>query len=161
MNAAERQEKIERYGQGFGLLVQALREVPKEAMKFKPSAKDWSVHEIIIHLADSESNAALRARLLAAEPGRSLMAYDQDAWAEKLGYHDQDPEDALQVTRFARQTTYRWLKTLPEAVFAHTAHHPEYAEPYSFDQWLDIYSAHIPGHVEQIRSNLALWRETR
>ncbi|WP_345319967.1 hypothetical protein [Candidatus Villigracilis proximus] len=35
------------------------------------------VHEIIIHIADSETNAAARARKLIVEPGGMLMGYDQ------------------------------------------------------------------------------------
>jgi hypothetical protein len=62
MNKQERDEKIELYGRGHDLLTAALAEVPREAWLFKPEPQEWSVHEVIIHLADSESNAALRAR---------------------------------------------------------------------------------------------------
>ena len=73
MNTQERNEKIELYGRGFDLLKAALAEVPVEAMKWKPEPKEWSVHEIIIHIADSETNSALRARKLIVEPGGTLM----------------------------------------------------------------------------------------
>ena len=161
MNREEINEKIELYGRGFDLLTAALAEVPKEAWKFKPEPKEWSVHEIIIHLADSESNAALRARKLAVEPGGTLMGYDQDVWANELDYHDQNHEDALQFVKYARLTTYNWIKTLPDDVFTHTVKHPEYEEPYTFEMWLEIYSSHIPGHIEQIKNNVKLWREQK
>ena len=105
MNKQERNEKIELYGRGYDLLKAALAEVPQEAMKFKPEPTEWSVYEIIIHIADSESNAALRARKLIVEPGGTLMGYDQDAWANTLHYHDHNLEDALEITRLARKTT--------------------------------------------------------
>ena len=159
MTPKERLEKIDLYGQGFDLLTATLTGVPKEAWQFKPKPGEWSVHEIIIHIADSEANSALRARMLAAEPGGTIMGYDQDVWAEKLNYHEHDAEDALQVTKFARLTTYKWLKTLPDEIFSHAVRHPEYEEPYTFDMWLDIYSAHIPGHIDQIKNNLKLWKE--
>lgn len=158
MDKDERNQKIELYGQGFEMLLAALKEIPLEAWKFKPEPGEWSVHEVIIHLADSETNAALRARKLAVEPGGLLMGYDQDQWAVVLNYHDQNTDDALQVTKFARLTTYNWLKTLPDEIFTHTVRHPEYDEPYTFEKWIDIYSAHIPGHIEQIRNNYALWK---
>ena len=106
MDKNEREEKIELYGRGYDLLKAALAEVPQDAMKFKPEPTEWSVHEIIIHIADSESNAALRARKLIVEPGSVLMAYDQDAWANNLQYHEHNLDDALEVTRLARKTTY-------------------------------------------------------
>ena len=161
MNREDINEKIELYGRGFDLLTAALAEAPKEAWQFKPEPQEWSVHEIIIHLADSESNAALRARKLAVEPGGTLMGYDQDVWANELNYHDQNYEDALQFVKYARLTTYNWIKTLPDEVFTHTVVHPEYEEPYTFEMWLEIYSSHIPGHIEQIKNNVKLWRDQK
>lgn len=159
MNTDERNEKIELYGRGYDLLKAALAEVPQEAMKFKPTPADWSVHEIIIHIADSESNAALRARKLIAEPGSVLMGYDQDVWTNILNYHEHNLEDALEVTRLARKTTYELLKRQPDEVFSYAVVHPEYEAPYTFEKWIELYSAHIPGHIEQIRNNVKIWRE--
>ena len=159
MDKKERDEKIELYGRGHAMLVETLKEIPQEMWTFKPEPKEWSVHEIIIHIADSESNAALRARKLIVEPGGVLMGYDQDVWANELNYHDHSVEDALETTRLVRKTTYELLKRQPDEVFSHSVRHPEYEEPYTFEKWIDIYSGHIPGHIEQIKNNLKLWQE--
>lgn len=159
MNQAERNKKIELYGKGFDLLLEMLKDIPREVWKFKPEPKEWSVYEVLIHLADSESNAALRARKLIAEPGGTLMGYDQDKWAVELDYHDQSYEDALNIVRLVRKTTYELLKKQPDEVFEHSVKHPEYDEPYTFEKWLSIYSEHIPGHIEQIRNNYKIWRD--
>lgn len=159
MNAQERDQKIELYGQGYDLLMEALRDIPREMWTFKPKPTEWSVHEVLVHLSDSESNAALRARKLIVEPGGTLMGYDQDKWTRELDYHDQSYEDALEILRLVRKTTYALLKKLPEDVFEHWVKHPEYDEPYTFEQWINIYSAHIPGHIEQIRNNYKIWRD--
>jgi len=161
MDATERNEKIELYGKGFGMLVEILKDIPREIWQFKPAPTEWSIHEVIIHLADSESNSALRARMLIVEPGGTLMGYDQAKWATELNYHDQDIEDALEVTRLARKTTYELLKRQPDEVFTHSVRHPEYEEPYTFEDWLNIYSAHIPGHIEQIMNNYKIWKDTQ
>ena len=159
MNLDERNKKIELYGNGFDMLVEVLKDVPREIWQFKPTPTEWSVHEIIVHLADSETNAALRARKLIVEPGGTVMGYDQDQWANALDYHEHDLEDALEALRLARKTTYKLLKKQPDEVFEHIVWHPEYKEPYTFDNWLNIYSAHIPGHIEQIINNYKLWRD--
>ena len=159
MDQQERSEKIELYGRGYDMLMETLKDIPREMWTFKPEPKDWSVHEVLVHLADSESNAALRARKLIVEPGGTLMGYDQDKWAVELDYHDQSHEDALETVRLVRKTTYTLLKKQPEDVFEHSVKHPEYEEPYTFEQWLNIYSAHIPGHIEQIRNNYRIWRD--
>jgi hypothetical protein len=161
MDTKERNEKIELYGRGYDLLKATLAEVPQEAVKFKPAPAEWSVYEIIIHIADSESNAALRARKLIAEPGSTLMGYDQDVWANTLHYHEHNFEDALEATRLARKTTYELLKRQSDEVFKNSVKHPEYDEPYTFEKWIDIYSAHIPGHIEQIKNNVKLWKERK
>jgi hypothetical protein len=161
MNTTERNEKIELYGSGFHMLVEVLKEIPREMWQFKPAPTEWSIHEVILHLADSESNAALRARMLIVEPGGTLMAYDQDKWVTDLNYHEQDLQDALDVVRLARKTTYELLKKQPEEVFDRIVMHPEYKEPYTFDNWLNIYSAHIPGHIEQIMNNYKIWKDTQ
>ena len=119
MTPDERSEKIEEYGRGFKLFAAALAEIPRQAWEFKPAPNEWSVHEVIIHMADSESMGAMRARKLIAEPGSTLMPYDDAGWAVNLNYAKQNLEDALQTFRLARQTTYNVLKMVPARVFEH------------------------------------------
>ena len=159
MKPEERKEKIERYGQGYAMLKAALKKIPRKAWKFKPAPTEWSIHEVIVHMADSETNAALRARLLAVEPGKPVMAYDQDKWANSLNYHEQDVDDALKMIKFARKTTYDLLGLLPDSAFENTVVHPEFDKPYTFEMWLSIYSEHIPGHIEQIKNNYKLCKK--
>lgn len=155
MDKVERNRKIEEYGRGYELLTAVLAGIPPEAWDFKPSPEDWSVHEIVVHLGDSESMAALRARKLIVEPGSRLMGYEEPKWAAALDYQHQDVECSLDIIRLARQTTYNLLKSLPDEVFAHTVVHPDYDEPYTFERWLNIYSHHIPDHIEQIKKTVA------
>lgn len=159
MNRKEREEKIELYGRGHALLTEALAGVPLQAWNHRPAPDSWSVHEIIVHIGDSESMAALRLRKLIVEPGSTLMGYEEAKWADALDYRSQDPRDSLEIIRLARLTSYRLLKSLPEPVFSHAVTHPEYSEPYTFEQWLNIYSRHIPDHIGQIREVHRAWLE--
>lgn len=158
MDTAKRQELIEIYGRGVADLKTTLEEIPQEMWQFKPEPTEWSVHEIIIHLADSETNSFLRARRLAVEPGKPIMGYDQDVWANELDYHNQSWEDALSVLTGVRKMTYEFIKTLDEAIWENTVVHPEYDEPYTFKQWLQIYAGHIPAHIAQIKNNYQVWK---
>ena len=149
---------IEEYGRGFDLLTIALAKVPREAWSFRPLPKEWSVHEIIVHMADSESMSALRARKLIAEPGSMLMGYEEANWADALGYKEQSVEDALEIIKLARKSTYELLKRQPDEVFEHSVIHPEYPdEPYTFEQWLNIYAQHIPDHINQLQRAYQTW----
>ncbi|HEY5984032.1 MAG TPA: DinB family protein [Anaerolineales bacterium] len=158
MNAEERSKKIDEYGEGYDLLATALKEIPVEAWDFKASEDEWSVHEVIVHMGDSESMAALRVRKLIVEPGTSLMGYEESKWAGALNYQAQSVDDSLQIIRLARATTYRLLKSLAASVFEHAVIHPEYTEPYTFDKWLTIYANHIPDHIQQIKRAHEAWK---
>ncbi|MBN2500215.1 MAG: DinB family protein [Anaerolineales bacterium] len=157
MDKAERLALIEEYGQGYAKLVTCLEEIPQKMWQYKPAPIEWSVHEIIIHLADSETNSYLRARRLVAEPGQPLMAYDQDVWANKLDYHAQSWQDGLAVLEGVRKMTYDFIRMLPDEVWENTVVHAENDRPYSFTMWLEIYAAHIPLHIQQIQDNHAHW----
>ncbi len=157
MTAEERRKRIKEYGQGPALLARALRRFPRKMWKFKPAPNRWSIHEILVHLADSETNAYLRARRFLAEPGQNVLAYDQDVWAQKLDYHRQDTRDALALVRLVRKLTYALLRRAPDAAWEARCTHPEHPD-YSFERWLEIYSGHIPGHIRQMEKNFAAWK---
>jgi hypothetical protein len=159
MEKAERDSLIESYRTAYDEFVIALSAIPKEAWLFKPAPKEWSVHQVIVHLADSETNSYLRARRFLAEPGQPLMAYDQDVWADNLDYHNQSTDDALQVTKWVRKMTYDLIKDLPDKVWSNTVIHPQYDEPYGFERWLKIYANHPREHAGQIRDNHAAWKK--
>ena len=158
MDAIERKELIALYGRGYDDLIECLDGIPKEIWQFKPEPSEWSVHEIIVHLADSETNSALRARLLMTEPGKTLMAYDQDLWVGALDYHSQSWQDALEGLKWARKTTFALLQTVDDNLWENSGVHPEFDEPYTFELWLKIYSAHIPAHIDQIQQNYKIWK---
>jgi len=161
MDKAEREALIEKYRTAFDEFVVALNKIPKEAWLFMPAPNEWSVHQVIVHLADSETNSYLRARRLVAEPGQPLMGYNQDVWADQLDYHKTSFEDALETARLVRKLTYDLLKRLPDDVWGNTAVHPEYSAPYTFEKWLRIYADHPREHARQITENYRLWKEQK
>lgn len=105
----ERKALIEKFAQGHRDLVEALADIPAEAMHWKPAPGKWSIHQIVVHLVDSEANGYVRCRALIAEPGKTVMAYDQDHWANDLEYEVQDLEESLELFRLLRSSTLRHL----------------------------------------------------
>lgn len=160
MTHDERRRKIESYGRAYDQLAAALKEFPREMWQFKPAPDRWSVHEIIVHLADSEASSYLRCRFFIAEPGKPVMPYDQDVWTQKLDYHAQSTEDALQLFRWLRKMSYDLIKNLPESAWSSHLQHPEHAD-YTFDRWLDIYERHTGSHINQMRKNLEAWKSRK
>ncbi len=156
MNTPDRNQKIEAYGSAYDLLVTALKRFPQEMWHFKPATDQWSIHEIIIHITDSEANSYVRCRRFIAEPGEALMAYDENKWARDLDYDGQDTAEALELFRWLRQNSYRLIKTLFESVWGHQAYHPE-SGIMSMEDWLDTYTRHVPDHIEQMERVHAAW----
>src|SRR5204863_8676636 len=105
LTAAERASMIERYARGPALLAAALAKVPRDALQWKPGPKRWSAHEIIVHCADSETNAHMRLRYLLAEPDPLTVGYDQDRWAKRFDYHAYPLDAALANVPTVRANT--------------------------------------------------------
>lgn len=160
MNQAERLEKIEIYGRGIVELENALKEFPREMWQYKPSPTEWSIHEQIIHIADSETNAFIRFRRAIAEPGSGVYGYDQDQWANVFDYHQRSIDSALNVTRWVRQSTYELLKATPESAFSHTVNHSANGIM-TLDEVLTVYAEHIPGHIQQMCDVFEAWKKTQ
>jgi len=152
----EREALIEQYARGPERIREALARVPKAALSWRPEAGKWSVHEVVVHCADSESNAALRIRTLIAEKEPLIVGYDQDAWARVFDYQAQPLEESLAATSAARGRTVPLLRRLTDAQWRKEGRHTESGR-YTAEDWLRIYAAHLEGHARQIERNVEAW----
>lgn len=156
MTRDERRQMVESFGRSPALLAAVLRQLPKKMWLYKPSPERWSIHEIIVHLADSEASSYVRCRHLIAEPGRAIPEFDPARWAGTLGYFHQSTRESIEVVRRLRKMTYNLLVTLPEPVWLHTLQHPQEGE-ISLEQWIERQERHIPHHIEQMKGNYDVW----
>jgi DinB family protein len=159
-SVAERSERIERYAKGPELLRAALARVPEEARKWKPAPDKWSVHEIVCHCADSETNAASRIRFVLAEKQPTVSGYDQDEWAREFDYHSLPLETALRSVDATRAHTAELIRRLPAEAWGREGRHTESGR-YTAEDWLQVYSEHLEKHSGQIDRTLAAWRAQR
>lgn len=116
---------MESYGRAYEKIMACLQEIPREMWQWQPPYNKWTIHENLVHLADSETNSYLRCRRFIAEPGSTVMAYDQDQWAKALDYHQQSPEDALDLFCLLRKMSYELMKKLPLESWYNTIEYPE------------------------------------
>lgn len=158
MPQTPRIQKIESYGSAHAQLITALQEFPQVMWQFRPAAERWTIHEIILHIADSEANSYIRCRRFLAEPGSTVLGYDESRWAQELHYHDQSTADALELFKWLRHQSYMLIRRLPEAVWANTVYHTENGVM-TLDEWLDTYERHIPDHVRQMQAVYADWQQ--
>lgn len=157
---ASREQLIDNYGKAYEQIVDAIKDFPKEMWHHKPSEEKWSIHEILIHLADSEVNSYARCRMMLAEPGSQVIAYDQDAWTRQLNYHNQSTNDALELFKWLRKMNYDLIRSLPDDKWGSYVMHSEIGK-FTLDKWLSIYEPHIPGHIEQMRKVFEDWKSKK
>ncbi len=156
MTRDERRLLLESFGRGPALLCAALRPLPKKMWLFQPSAGRWSIHEIILHLADHEVNSCFSFRRLIAEPHREFAEFDAAQWAGSLGYFHQSTREAIEIIRRLRKMTYQLAVALPATVWARTVVHAQQGE-ITLEDWLQEQERHIPAYIDQIQQNYSLW----
>jgi len=160
MTPQERKSKIRSYGKAYAELKQALRKFPKRMWKYKPGPDRWSIHEIIIHMADSEANSFVRCRRFVAEPGKPVLGYDENGWSRVLDYHKRNTETALELFKQLRKSSFELIKTLPDSVWTNTVEHSERGTM-NFEQWLETYEKHTHSHINQMTKNYETWKASR
>ena len=160
LSPAERNALIARYAEGPTRLKAALSTVPPEALQWRPKPGEWSAHEVVVHCADSETNAAARIRYLAAESDPLILGYDEAGWARRFDYHQHPLEPALALVEAVRANTAALIRRLPEDAWQKVGRHTE-SGTYAAEDWLKIYAEHLEIHARQIEANVAAWRAAK
>src|ERR1700678_2224328 len=150
---------LESFGFGPNLLQAALRQFPKKMWCYQTSADRWSIHDIVIHLADSEASTYVRCRRIIAEPGSAILKFDGERWAKSLGYFNQSAREALDIIFHLRKATYKLLCAIPDHVWENKVSHHRVGE-ITLKKWMMIQERHIPHHIDQMRANYTAWAKT-
>jgi DinB superfamily len=157
MTNEERAKLIDQYADGPRRLRAAWDAVPAGARQWRPKAGEWSAHEVVVHCADSETQAAARIRLLAMEPDPVIQGYDEAAWARELDYHAHPVDVSLATVDAVRADTTALLRRLPASAWAKVGRHTQMGR-YSAESWLTVYAQHLEDHARQVEANVAAWR---
>ncbi|MBI4472780.1 MAG: DinB family protein [Acidobacteria bacterium] len=158
MGPEERAVLIEKYKEGYKQVIDALKGVSVEELDFRRAPGKWTAREIVHHLADSESQSAIRLRRLLAEHQHYIQGYDQDEFTKRLHYSKRPIEPALAAFEAARATTAQLFEFMTEEDWKRTGEHSD-SGPYSVETWLGIYAVHAHNHADQIRQNRSAFKE--
>ena len=109
----------------------------------------WSIRQVLRHLADSEIVWGWRLRLVLAHDAPVLTGYDQDAWADRLGYAESDPVESLEEFAVLRRGTLRLLdRATPEDLERYGVHAERGRE--SVEHMIRLYAGHDRLHLRQV-----------
>jgi uncharacterized damage-inducible protein DinB len=109
----------------------------------------WSIGHVLQHLADSELVWGWRLRMVLAHERPVISGYDQDLWADRLGYEQADPQESLQAFAVLRNANLRLLRRATAADLKRAGIHEERGEE-SLEHMLRLYAGHDLLHLNQI-----------
>lgn len=127
----------------------ALTGLDNVQIHFSPAEGEWSINEIIVHLADAEVFYYERMRKTIAEDSPSISSFDENAFASRLSYSTQSFGLGLALFAALRNSSAALLAMLPPEAWERACDHPERGVMTLYD----IFTAslgHGNAHLEQI-----------
>jgi hypothetical protein len=109
---------------------------------------EWTVRQIVHHVADAHLNGYIRMKLVLTETRPILKPYDQEVWAE-LSDMKADLHSSLQILAGLHVRWASLLEGLPEESWSRKGVHLENGLV-SLDDLLVTYAHHGETHIQQI-----------
>jgi hypothetical protein len=131
-------------------LVQGLSE---DALRWRPSPREWSIKEICCHLRDSFEIDGERIRRMLSEEDPFLPGYDQEVLARERDYQSESMPLVLTALRAFSGGLAYLLENLDEGEWQRSGRHEERG-PISIAQYAQLVADHAGVHLEQIKALL-------
>jgi hypothetical protein len=129
-------------------LERLIKGVSTAKLRKRPAPDKWSVSEILAHLADAETVASFRMRLILGAPGTPIAAFDQDAWVTSGHYDKRDPRKSLELFRALREANLALLKSLTPEQWKDYGMHVERGQE-TIEHIVRMFAGHDINHLQQ------------
>ncbi len=146
---------IEIYMAGGGQLRDAYSGLTNTQLMAVPIAGTWSLHQIAIHMMDSDLIASDRMKRIACMDRPLLIGYDETAFSKLPGIEDIDAFEAIDLFDRNRLLTARILRKLPDSVFQRFGIHNE-AGKVTLEYMVKNYIDHLNGHLQWVHKKRAM-----
>jgi hypothetical protein len=123
-------------------------------LRWTPKAGQWSIAEIVLHLADVEIVFAYRVRMILSSPGTPIQAFDQAAFVHAQHAQDRDPFESLTLMTALRASMVTLLRGLTNEEFDRYGMHAERGKE-SVRHMVRMLAGHDRNHLAQIERLLA------
>ncbi len=107
----ELKDLLESYRRGPALVTEAIRGIEGGALNARRPGSDWSIRDLLMHLADAELVRGYRIRVILAEDEPPILGWDQERWTRRLQYLWRSPEAAIALFDqlcFSNAELLRW-----------------------------------------------------
>jgi DinB superfamily len=113
--------------------------------------KNWTVRQIVHHLADSHVNAYVRFKLALTEETPTIKPYDEGRWVELADERSGDVAVPLALLDALHAAWVGMLRSMSDDQFARTFFHPESNATVALPGALGSYAWHGRHHTGQIQ----------
>lgn len=142
-------DELETFAAAPEQITAALTGLDNVQIHFSPAEGEWSINEIIVHLADAEVFYYERMRKTIAEDSPSISSFDENAFASRLSYSNQSFGLGLALFAALRNSSAALLATLPPEAWERACDHPERGVMTLYDLFTASLG-HSNAHLEQI-----------
>ena len=112
--------------------------------------RNWTIRQIVHHLADSHINAYARFRWALTEDGSTIKPYNESRWAELEDARVGEIRASLAILEGLHARWGGLLRSMTEEQFARSFFHPEMGQSVALDHALNLYAWHGKHHTAQI-----------
>ena len=113
--------------------------------------KNWSIRQIVHHLADSHLNGYVRTKWALTEASPLIKAYNESAWSDLVDAREHSLEPSLDILRGVHVRWSELLERLEAKDMARTYFHPEMGREVRLVESVSNYVWHADHHTSQIR----------
>jgi DinB superfamily len=112
--------------------------------------RNWTLRQIVHHLADSHTNAYVRFKWTLTEENPTIKAYNESLWAELDDSQSGNLEVPLAMLDAVHARWVRLMRTMTDAAFERTYFHPESKKTFTLNGALALYEWHSRHHTAML-----------
>ena len=150
---AERPELLIAYLESTSEIELVLGELSENQLESREGPSEWSVRQIVHHLADNEVADAMRLRQMLAHDSPLIVPFDELLFTERLHY-EREIESSVATFFALRTSSGAILEQISDADWSRSGRHEEH-DRYSVEILVQKNIEHDRAHVDQIRRALA------
>ena len=143
-------ELADSYLAGAAQLRAAVAGMSHEQLIARPIPGKWSTLEVVAHIADFEPIMADRIKRVISLDNPTLLAADENLFAEHLFYLERNIDEELAVVDAIRTSTARTLRQLSADSLSRIGTHSEAGE-LTLDRLIQRATNHITHHLKFIQ----------
>jgi len=132
-------------------LARAIAGLSAKKMRRRPARGKWSIVEILGHLQDTEFVYGYRIRLSLAQPGATILGYDQAIWTEELRHSRGNAKQLIGRIRVLRDGNLEMVRRVPRPFWKRYGMHDERGKE-TVRRTLELVAGHDLNHLDQIRA---------